>query len=66
MVVDPASGKYSAVEAPPADAGKKYLGDIWPSRAHTMIGIPRLDNLQFCVETVLKDGVPGDLIETGV
>lgn len=31
-----------------------------------MIGMRRLDNLQMCVETVLRDGVPGDLIETGV
>ncbi len=31
-----------------------------------MIGIPRLNNLRYCVETALKDGVPGDLIETGV
>jgi O-methyltransferase len=31
-----------------------------------MIGLRRLDNLQECVETVLKDGVEGDLIETGV
>ena len=32
----------------------------------TMIGRRRLDNLQFCVEKALEDGVPGDLIETGV
>ena len=31
-----------------------------------MIGMPRLNNLQDCVEQVLADGVPGDLIETGV
>ncbi len=41
-------------------------GDYWPVRAHTMIGLRRLDNIQFCVETVLKDGIPGDLVETGV
>lgn len=38
----------------------------WPSRAHTFISLDRLDNIQHCVETVLRDGVPGDLIETGV
>src|SRR5271166_2249294 len=38
----------------------------WPARAHTMIGLKRLANLRSCVETVLDDGVPGDLIETGV
>jgi hypothetical protein len=37
-----------------------------PSYAHTMIGLRRLDNLQQCIETVLADGIPGDLIETGV
>jgi len=31
-----------------------------------MIGWERLDNIQFCVEDVLRNGVPGDLIETGV
>ncbi len=41
-------------------------GDYWPVRAHTMIGLKRLDNLQFCVETAIKEGIPGDLIETGV
>lgn len=38
----------------------------WPVLAHTMIGMKRLNNLQFCVEEVLRRGVPGDLIETGV
>ena len=30
-----------------------------------MIGLKRLDNLQYCVEEVIKNRVPGDLIETG-
>jgi O-methyltransferase len=34
--------------------------------AHTMIGRKRLDNLQFCIEEVIKSGIPGDLIETGI
>jgi O-methyltransferase len=38
----------------------------WPSMAQTMIGFKRLNNLQYCVETALKDGVPGDFVETGV
>ena len=40
-------------------------GRDWPSRAMTMIGQKRLDNLQFCIEDVLERNVPGDLIETG-
>jgi O-methyltransferase len=31
-----------------------------------MIGLRRLDNLQRCIEDVLRSEVPGDLIETGV
>jgi O-methyltransferase len=41
-------------------------GRIWPFQAHTMIGLKRMNNLQHCVETILKEKVPGDLIETGV
>jgi O-methyltransferase len=41
-------------------------GRDWPPRAHTMVGRKRLDHLQACVETVLREGIPGDLIETGV
>jgi hypothetical protein len=41
-------------------------GAYWPRCAHTMIGLKRLDNLQFCVEDVLRRHIPGDLIETGV
>ena len=41
-------------------------GRIWPLVAHTMIGLKRLDNLEFCIEQVVTNGVVGDLIETGV
>ena len=66
QAIDPASGKVVTIEAAAGDVKRKYYGELWPSRAHTMIGIPRLDNLQFCVETALQDGIEGDLIETGV
>jgi O-methyltransferase len=48
------------------DAEKRKKGLDWPTTAHTMIGLERLDNLQFCIEQVLKDNISGDLIETGV
>jgi len=34
--------------------------------SHTMIGRRRLDNLEACLELVVADQIPGDLIETGV
>ena len=34
--------------------------------AHSMLSMTRLDNVQECIETVLREDVPGDFIETGV
>jgi O-methyltransferase len=48
------------------DERARAEGRDWPARAHTMIGFARLANVRTCVETILDDGVPGDLIETGV
>ncbi|HEX3541307.1 MAG TPA: TylF/MycF family methyltransferase [Acidimicrobiales bacterium] len=41
-------------------------GRDWPERAETMIGLRRLNNLQFCMERVIADEIPGDVIECGV
>jgi len=40
-------------------------GSYHPDRAHTMIGRKRMDNLRYCVEKCLEDGIEGDFIETG-
>ena len=50
----------------PFDAKARELGKDWPSIGYSMVGLKRLDNLQFCVESVLQEGVPGDLLEAGV
>ncbi|HEY5171076.1 MAG TPA: TylF/MycF/NovP-related O-methyltransferase [Acidimicrobiia bacterium] len=41
-------------------------GRDWPFFAQTMVGVKRLANVRYCVERVIAEGVPGDLIETGV
>src|ERR1017187_9809550 len=33
---------------------EKVEGRIWPQFAHTMIGFPRLNNLQSCVQRVIE------------
>jgi len=48
------------------DPDRRYRGLDWPAEAETMVGLLRLDNLQQCVVQVLRDQIPGDLIETGV
>lgn len=50
----------------PYDATARLEGRDHPPLAHTMIGLKRLDNIQECVEQVLRENVPGDFIETGV
>ena len=48
------------------DQRSRELGLDWPAEAETMIGMQRLTSLQHCVETVLAEDIPGDLIECGV
>ncbi len=43
----------------------RATGSDWPFSGLTMVGLERLDDLQACVETVVADGVEGDVIETG-
>ncbi len=50
----------------PYDPKLREIGRDWPGRADSMIGLRRMENIQYCVETVVQDDVPGDLIETGV
>jgi hypothetical protein len=60
------------------DAGRLYFRELegdelqlrasgrdWPLHGVTMVGLARLDDLQSCVESVVRDGVDGDLIEAG-
>jgi hypothetical protein len=48
------------------DVERRQAGRDWPLRAHTMIGLARLNNLQYCMEQVIGAGIPGDFIEAGV
>ena len=41
-------------------------GRDWPAEAYTMIGLKRLENIEFCVRKCIEEKVEGDFIETGV
>lgn len=49
-----------------SDREARRLGRTWPATAETMVGMRRLDHVQACVAEVVREGIPGDLIETGV
>ena len=48
------------------DAALRQDGWDWPSKAFTMVGERRLHNLRTLVETVIVEGIPGDIVETGI
>ena len=50
----------------PFDPAKREVGLDWPAQAETMVGLRRLENLEALVADVVRRGVPGDLVETGV
>ena len=48
------------------DPAARESGLDWPEEALTMMGIKRLSHLEACVRAVVREGVPGDLLEAGV
>jgi len=48
-----------------AELPLRVMGSDWPFSGLTMVGLERLDDLQACVESVVADGVEGDVIEAG-
>jgi hypothetical protein len=45
---------------------QSFIEHCIKGRALTMVPRVRLDNIQMCIERVLRENVPGDLIEAGV
>jgi O-methyltransferase len=54
------------VVRPGADHATRAVGNDWPPHAETMVGLARLANVRALTRTALADGIPGDLVETGV
>jgi len=52
--------------AMPYDPARRETGRDWPLVGHSMAGVKRLTSLAELTDTVLRDGIPGDFIETGV
>ncbi|NOU47317.1 MAG: macrocin O-methyltransferase [Bacteroidales bacterium] len=44
----------------------RYQGGDWPIVAETMIGMKRLENIEYCFNQIIENEIPGDLIEAGV
>ena len=45
---------------------ERLEGKDWPDHAMTLLSLTRLNNIHTCIESVLRDNIPGDLMECGV
>lgn len=63
-----ASFSWSGANWSPSEFNRelRVLGRDLPTRALSMIGLERMNNVQFCIQQVLRRSVPGDLVEAGV
>lgn len=50
----------------PFEPGLRAAGKDWPTEAETMVGMKRLENVEDCCIRAIRNGVPGDFVETGV
>ena len=57
---------YELLRKYPTNIENRLNGLDWPGNADTMIGIKRLENIEFCIKEIIKNNIEGDLIETGV
>ena len=58
--------KYLICDVKEYNLGARVNGIDWPTYADSMIGLKRMENIEYCVNKVIAENVPGDLIETGV
>lgn len=58
-------GHFDVVRHVPVRAELRDEGKDRPDAAETMVGVTRLRSLRDCVTTVVREGVPGDLLEAG-
>lgn len=62
------TGDLITLDEPTEDGGSRPARELRniTELSHTMIGEKRLDNIKFCMETVLDEKIEGDFIETGI
>jgi len=64
--ISAARSEGSTILWPPTSGSEPFDPRHLTEHVHTMIGRKRLDHLHRCLDTILHEDIPGDLIETGV
>jgi len=58
---------YRVVESAPLPKAQLTDGvGTYSNGSYTMVGLKRLNNVEECVRSVIRDGIPGDFLEAGV
>ena len=66
ILLDSLYGESQDIHNNAVDKSKIEKGLYWPKRAYTMIGRKRLMNFEEAIRTVIKEKIPGDILEAGV
>lgn len=45
---------------------KRINGEDWPMNAESMIGLKRMNNIEYLIQKIIDNKIPGDLLEAGV
>ncbi len=57
---------FAVVRQNPFAFMENRLRKYGPASAETMIGVARMDNIEYCIREIAKNNIEGDLIECGV
>jgi len=57
---------FAVVRQNPCEFENNRLRKYGPATAETMIGLARMDNIEYCIREIAKNNTEGDLIECGV
>src|SRR3990167_7150846 len=52
--------KIKVVQDVPFNLEQRNVGIGWPANGYTMTGMERLNNVEFCINEVLKNNIPGE------
>ena len=61
-----AARNFVLVKQVPYDDQQRQLGRDWPMFGYSMVGHRRLENLEFCLRSIVNERVNGDFVECGV
>lgn len=57
---------FAVTRLNPIKSKKNRTRKWWPLNAETMLGMDKMDNIEYCIRNIAKNKIEGDIIECGV